>query len=140
MPFPKKFTSPKSVSAIKPLPAVESLSVSKLPKMEITFTGIVDADTNILYKLSMSDLKNLSLVNKYVQNILNNRWFCKNRLELVLRLTSDKDFNYKFLNEQLDNGKSFSENFLRALDVDHTKINYSKYPQIIRILMKNKKY
>ena len=93
-----------------------------------TITGVYDFDNVLLKVVEPKDLDNL-ILNNYLETLLNDQKFWKDRLEKRLGLSSNKKLDFKFITKFLDNGKSFEENYQSALKL--------KLKDVIDILREN---
>lgn len=96
----------------------------------------VDIDTIILATVDKKTLINLSIVNKYLANIITNRYFWRLRMENRLKLkTNNIDANFKLITNLLDNNKSLSDNMGFMFSGRY----YRHFTQVYDILGENRK-
>ena len=99
------------------------------------FTGVPDVDTQILYQLTMNELKQF-IYNKYIYGIISTPGFWKNRLKKRLGLSfDDPELDYKFLNVELDNKNTLIENYWRLNeDIEPGDPKYKQSKSLAKLL------
>jgi len=92
-----------------------------------------DIDSIILCMVNKPILRNLSKVNKYLNNIINDKNFWRMRMEKRLGLkTKNNDINFKLLTNILDNNDCMEKIYLK-----HKNKNYGD--ELMNLLCENKK-
>lgn len=101
----------------------EILGIKKEKKF---LTGHSDVDLVLLQ--TIDNLNNVE-INDYTRKILDDQEFWKRRLYQRLGLVTENPIDYKFVTKFLDNGKTFEENYQRA-------IVFNKQ-EVVNILLEN---
>jgi len=97
-------------------------------------TNNLDIDMMILSTVNKETLINLSVVNKYLTNIITNNSFWRLRMENRLGLkTKNNATNFKLIINLLDNNQPLSDNMSTLLYHKHSE-------EIYDVLAENKKY